>query len=471
MDKKQLKQKEKPKIQFEDNLINKAKKISVNEAKAYAVMDGFGLNYVTPYALAVGANNKIIGLLSSIPSLLGNLSQLYTLHAMKKWSRKKITFIGVFLQAIMWLMLIAIGTIFFVFNIKTQLTPYLIVAVYTILILVGAFSGPAWTSWMKDLIKKNRGDYFSRRSRIAGTISLICMLIAGFILDYFKNTKLFIGFAIIFFIAFIGRTTSAFLMLKQYEPKFKTEDKSYFTIFEFIKKMIYNNFGRFVLFFSLFSLAVMIGSPFLAVLMLKELNFTYVQYMVAILSASLATIIAIPLWGKFADKYGNIRVMKMTGLSVSILPVLWMLAIPLSKYDSSLVLLYLVIEQCLSGAMWAGFNLAAGNFIYDAVTRERIAICASYFSIINGFGIVIGATIGGYFASLSNNLMGLTPILFVFLLSGIARLGIYFIMRNRIKEVREVEHFEFNLKKETENILSSMSLKKFGESFQSKDSP
>lgn len=52
-------------------------------------MDGAGSRYITPYALAIGANNTQIGLLTSIPSLLGNLSQLFTSKIIEKTSRKK----------------------------------------------------------------------------------------------------------------------------------------------------------------------------------------------------------------------------------------------------------------------------------------------------------------------------------------------------------------------------------------------
>src|SRR3989338_9468418 len=39
---------------------------------------GVGMNYVVPFALAMGANNIQVGLLSSLPALLGNSVQLLT---------------------------------------------------------------------------------------------------------------------------------------------------------------------------------------------------------------------------------------------------------------------------------------------------------------------------------------------------------------------------------------------------------
>lgn len=430
--------KEPPQILFEDNLIEKTKKISINEASAYSVMDGFGLRYITPYALAVGSNNTQIGLLSSLPSLLGNLSQLITLKLMKIWTRKKIVFTAVLLQALMWLALLFIGSFYFIFNQKT-ITPILVIIVYTLLILFGAFGGPAWQSWMKDLIKKDIGIYFGKRSRIATAISLTCMLLAGFILDYFKQTKIFIGFIILFLIASLGRLISARLMLKQYEPPIKIEDKYFFSLKDFVKRMHKNNFGRFVIYYALVSLAINISSPFLAVYMLKTLNFSYTFFMAVTLASVITTLLFVGLWGKFADKYGNLKVMQITGALTPILPFLWFASIWIPGKIG--VFIYLILVECFSGAIWAGFNIAAGNFIYEAVTRQRVAICATYFNILAGLGVLIGSMTGGLLSSHYSTIFGLNSLLCVFILSGIVRYLVYFFMVSKIREVREVKYF------------------------------
>lgn len=458
----------------ENVLIEKTKKLSIKEASAYSFMDGFGLRYVGPYALAVGANNTQMGLLSSLPGLIGNLSQLFTIKAMRRWTRKKIIFSGVLLQAIMWLFLIGAGIPFFIYGIKNDFSPNAVIIIYTILALVGAFAGPAWSSMMRDLVPKNRGEYFGNRNRIAGLVALICMFVAGFILDYFKQTHIFIGFAIMFFIAFIGRFISAMTFRKHYDPKFCVDDKKYFTIWDFIKKMRQNNFGRFVMYFSLLSFACAIASPFFVVLYFKDLNFTYTQYMITAVANSVASLLLMPLWGKFADKYGNLKVMKINGFLIPLLPLFYIFT--LFIHSQTLMVLFIVLLEVYSGVIWAGFNLAAGNFIYDAVSKERLAICSSYFNIINGFCALIGALIGGYLSSHNVSLLGLTPLLSLFIISGIVRFIIYFSLSGRINEVREVKGFDLanhlscqakkitdGTKKFTKNLLKSVSLDRFFE--------
>ena len=452
----------------EKKLIEEAKEISIKEASAYSFMDGFGLRYITPYALAVGATNTQIGLLSSLPSLLGNLSQIHSLQIMKKWTRKKIVAIAVFLQAIMWLMLIAAGTFYFLFHANSNLSSYAIITIYTLLILFGAFGGPAWQSWMKDLVTENSGVYFGRRSRIATAIALVCMLIGGFLLDYFKQTHVFVGFIILFTIAFIGRAISGRLVLKQYEPDFKTDDSMYFSLKDFIKKMHQNNFGKFVIYYSLLVFSVNISSPFLGVYMLNNLKFSYSYYMaVALLAPTITTLLFVTFWGKFADKYGNLKVMKITGMLIPIMPFMWVLSIFLQGQSQIILLIFLFLTESLSGFLWAGMNLSAGNFIYDAVTRQRLAICATYFNIISSVGVLIGALLGGIISSYNFSFLGLNSLLFIFLIGGIMRVLVYIFMMPKIKEVREVEPFSVRhrMQKIKNKFVFGISTGKFFEAF------
>jgi len=440
--------------------IEKTKEISIKEGSAYSIMEGFGLRYITPFALSVGASNFHIGLLNALPSLLGNLSQLFTLKAMEKYSRKSIVFWAVLMQALMWLFLLGAGSLYFIFNIHTQLPPYLVVIIYTFLCFFGAFGSPAWGSWMKDLVSENRGDYFGKRARIAGITAMVCLLIAGFILDYFENTKVFIGFMIIFFIAFLGRTISSVLITRQWEPKFKNDDKYYFTLFEFIKRMWFNNFGKFTIYYSLITLTTAIASPFFAVYILKNLNFSYLEYMILVLSNAIFTFLFMPVWGKFADRYGNLKVMKITGCFIGLIPILYLLTILFGSHIP--IFFYLICVEGLSGLIWAGFNLSAGNFIYDAVTRQRVAICVSYFNIIAGIGVVFGSLFGGLVASLNIPFFGLDILLFIFLLSGVTRFIVYLAMSSGIHEVRKVQRFKM---KDAKKHIKQLSFHKFLEYF------
>jgi len=427
----------------ETRLKEKSLKISIKEGSAYSFMDGFGLRYITPYALALGATNVHIGFLSSLPNLVGNISQLFAIKIMSKVSRKSIVMTGVFLQSFMWLSLILIGMLYFIFGVKSIYAVVMLIGAYILLVVFGAIAGPAWTSWMRDLVDHNKGKYFGVRNRICGFIAIIAALAAGYFLDLFKNAdKLFLGFAALFVVAFAGRFVSGALFAKQYEPKFKFDSKMYFSFLDFARNMFYNNFGRFTLFASLIYFGTAIASPFFAVYMLNDLQFNYTLYTIVILMSSLASIIAMPAWGKFIDIYGSGKTLKITGFFIAFIPI-WWLATPFMLGNMWILIPYLIFAESFGGFMWAGFGLASTTFIYDAVTAQRTALCSAYFSLLNNIGVFAGALIGGFLSSTQISIFGFKHILLIFLISGVLRLAMYLIMVSRFKEVRLVKPLFF----------------------------
>ncbi|MCL6500766.1 MAG: MFS transporter [Candidatus Pacearchaeota archaeon] len=434
----------------EKKLIEKTKTLSIKEGSAYSVSEGLGIRYITPFALKLGATNAHIGLLTSLPSLLGNFSQLFTTKLMEKTSRKKIVVSCAMMQAIMWLLVIMVGVLYFVFGINSTITPAFLIVVYTLLVLFGAFLTPAWNSWMKDIVSTGSGKYFGNRNRIVGFVALVSMLAGIFILDYLAKTKVFLGFVILFTLAFIARAISAFLLSKKYEPKITYEKGYYFSFWQFIRYIPKSNFGKFTVLVALMQLATAIASPFFAVYMLKDLGFSYLQWIIVTIASSLASLLLMPLWGKFADRYGNIKVINMTSFLVAVVPLLWFVSIFVSK---SFLLSYLVFVEIFSGMVWAGFNLSSSNFIYDAVTRQRMALCVAYSNLLNGAGVFVGATLGGFVSSMSFELAGIPPILLIFLMSSIARLTVAITMTPKVKEVRDIEKFGI---KEARERLSTL---------------
>jgi len=452
----------------EKQLKEKSKTLSIKEGFGSSIMNGFGVRYITPYALALGASNTIIGLLSSLPSLLGTLSQIQSSKLIEKIPRKKIVVLSAAVQALMWLPLILVGVLYFFFGLSSFLSSVSLLIVYTLIILASSFYAPAWSSWMKDLVGENPSEYFGKRTKIITLVELISMLLAGVILEYFKKTGVFTGFLILFAIALLGRVFSAYILNKKHEPKIIHTEGYYFSFFQFLKKMKHNNFGKFVIFTTLISFATAIASPFFAVYMLKDLALNYYEFTLITITAIVLTVIMLPFWGKFASKYGNIAVIKITGVLVIFIPFLWLLSPTILGYNKSLLVPYLILVEAFSGIGWSGLNLSTANFVYDAVTKGRMAICIAYDNITTAAGVFLGAILGGIISSLSFPIMGLKPILFVMFLSGIVRLLIMITMLPKLKEVRIVDKFDMNsIKTKIKNIPKYISLGVGGSGYQS----
>lgn len=405
-------------------------KLSVKEGAIASVMTGMGDSFVSPFALALKANNAQIGLLSSIPGIIAPLSQIFGSRIMEKYSRRKIMFVFAFLQAMMWIPILSLS--FLLPYSFSKILPILLVLFYSIYAVFGAIGGPSWFSLLGEIIpSEKRGKYFSKRNKICTEVFVASTLIGAFLLDYFKTKGwIMAGFSILFFVSAISRTISSFLLRKHCDLKFNYDKDYYFSFFQFAKKSYQNNFGKFVIFLGLFYVAATIAGPFFSVYMLKDLNFSYTTFILINISASVFSAIFFPFIGKLSDKYGNRELLRFSGILIALLPILWVF----SKSPWYIIL----VPQLLSGIGWATFNLAVTNFIYDAVTPQRRGLCVSYMNIIVGIGVFIGSNIGGVAAYyLPSGIIN--KFLLLFIISGLLRFVTIFIMMPRIKEVRKTK--------------------------------
>ena len=409
----------------------KSLKASIKEGGYASVMSGFTNDYITPYALTLNASTSQIGFLSSFAALFSPLSQILGSRLMEKYSRKKLLITFVSLHALMLLPIIFLA-LFSWQNLFSSYLPIILIMFYSLYAIFGSIAGPAWFSLLGDLVpEKIRGKYFGKRNKICGSIALASTFIAAFILDFFKTRGLvLLGFSCLFLIACIARLISAYLFKKHYEPKLELDKSYYFSFWQFIKKAPSNNFGRFVIFVAITHFTVSIAGPFFAVYMLKELNFSYSTFMLVNLAAAVTSLLFMPVWGRFSDKYGNRELMRIGNILLPFVPLLW----TLSKSPTYLIL----IPQIISGLGWSAFNLSASNFIYDSVSPQRRGICVAYYNVLNGLGVFVGASLGGLLIQYLP-ITFISKFLFIFIISGILRATISFISFKSIKEIKKVE--------------------------------
>ncbi|MEM4711032.1 MAG: MFS transporter [Candidatus Woesearchaeota archaeon] len=404
--------------------IEKTKKCSIKDGAAWSVMYGFGEQYIVPFALKLGATASQIGILSSVPAFIGSLFQVAGAKLTDKYSsRKKIVTIFVFFQALLMIPLFILPFITKNFLVLTLL--------FTIYYIFANIVGPAWSSWISDVVdEKERSLYFGRRNKIVIISTMISVLIAGIILNYFEKINIWIGFGVLFSIAFIGRLISWYYLIKQFEPKYTSPEKE--TFLSFIKNMQNTNFGNFIIFRSLMAFSIMIAGPFFAVFMLKEAGFSYIQYTILILVPMASKALTMTYWGKYANKYGTRNILVISGAGVALIPLFWFLA---GYLFSDYILFYLlIIIEIFSGFAWAGFELTTFNYVIETVSPEKRARSFAYFNLIFGTLVLLGGLSGSFLINKLPN-WG-SKILLLFLISAIMRLIVITVFSSKIKEVK-----------------------------------
>ncbi|MCD4770964.1 hypothetical protein K8R30_00940 [archaeon] len=425
--------------------INKSLDISIREGSAASVSAGLGLSYLSPFALLLNATATQMGILHAIISLLPSLVQLRVTKLIRKFSRKRIVLIAIMLRILTWIPIILTGALFYFGVLHMS---------WVLIILVGvaysfsAIANPAWFSWMGSLVPEHRrGKYFSRRNRIAGFFGITTMIIGAIVLDGAKRVGAnlgdvigftLLGFGFIFTLSMIARIWSWLLLRKQYEPRLKVRKKDYFTLGQFWDKIRTTPFGRFCLFRFYFSFVVGIAGPFWVVYMLRDLGFCYVWYMAITVSAVVFQLIFLPLLGKFSDRFGNVKLMRVCSWMIAATTMLWFLS---SFIGNGLMLkLYLLfVPGIVGGFGWAGYNLAVNNYVYDAVGSRKRSFGLVYMNLMVGVGMFLGASFGSLLAWVDVSFMN--SMVFIFVISMIGRGIVSMFGMRLLREVRYVKKF------------------------------
>jgi MFS family permease len=387
-------------------------------------MLGLTQNYITPYALTMKASTQEIGLLTSVPNFTMAAAQFAAPALSERLgSRKGFILRMAVMHALMWLPILLIP-----YLLQTHQVWWLI-AFITLSTAFDSAANPVWGSMMADLVPAQmRGRYFGRRNRITGFASGVFAYVAGGILQLLTgNTNL--AFTTIFAGAMASRLVSFYFLSQMYEPLSPvTEKRGHDGILKVARGLFSTNIGRFIIFCALINFAAAVSAPFFSPYMLRDLQFSYIVYTIINSVAILATVGSMTWWGKWMDRAGSSKVLKITSLFVPFVPLGWAL---------SHSLWWLIVMQLFSGFAWAGFQLSSSVFIFDAApSQNRTRYIALYNSLIF-LGVSVGSLTGGIVAPLLPLFRG-NYFLSIFIVSGLVRLVVALFFLPRIKEVRKV---------------------------------
>ncbi len=393
--------------------------VTIKEGAANAVKIGAGESFFSVFAIkALNATPAQVGLLSSLPPLLGYMSNILTPKALEKMkSRRRLILIGSFINAISFI------PIFLSIFIKGYEFPFLLFAV-TLYFLTEYFITPAWISLIGDIIPDQiKGVYFGERNKIINFVAFVSLILAGLLLQKVSDISLLYAFGIVFFIALVARLLSFYMYTKIYEPEYYFDESYKFGFIDFLKNLRRTNFGIFVIYTCVFTFSFRIAAPYFSVYMLNYLKFDYLKLTLIFAASTLTTITSMPAWGRYIDEFGNKRIMVLTGFCIPLIPLLWML---------SNNFFYLFFVEMFSGFVWAGFNLSTFNFVFFSTSSEKRSLAYSYYHILIGISLFLG-TMAGSLLIEKVHLFEI-PIYNVFVASGVLRFLSSLVFLPKIKE-------------------------------------
>jgi MFS family permease len=237
---------------------------------------------------------------------------------------------------------------------------------------------------------------------------------------------------------------STIFLIKQYEPKLSIDAEDEFSLkdflFNFKKRLKKGHFNTLILYLSFMNFAIYLSAPYLVANLLKELNFTYLQYTITTAAFLITQMLFFIVWGKLSDKYGSLSILRLTGFMMALNPILWMIPRDLTGA---------IIIQLYAGFTMSGFFLSSFNFMLEVTDPKKRVTSKSYFNLMVGTFTLLGSLTGAGLLKLFQNVdFSSIPILStvffsqyipLFLIGGILRFAASFYILPKLKEIEKHE--------------------------------
>ncbi len=353
--------------------------------------------FQTGFALWLGANNVWMGVLGAIPTSAGLVQLVSSYFVERRGERRLFTAFFSVIGRTLWLPILLLP---WILPAEARFTAF--VALFLLSSILLSIPGPAFTSWMSDLVPPDhRGRYFGRRNMLAGITTMLVSLPAGWFLDMAVKRHLFseqVGFAALFVAAAVCGLAAFVCLLRQAEPpKPKAEPMAgglRAAIAFYRAPFLDKSFRGFLVFGALLAAAQFFAAPFFTVYALQDLSLNYATLQILGAISSLTALASLPLWGYLSDKFGNRPLLTIGVAGISLLPLGWVFTN--SNYPTATLVVIFFINV-LGGTFWAGVGLTQFNLLIAGTPNERksvyIGAMAGVIGLAGGLSPILGGLV------------------------------------------------------------------------------
>lgn len=350
-----------------------------------AIRTGFAERYVEAFATFLRASPFQFSLLVSLPQFFSGIFQLFTLRLLRV-SKKRKTFIeqATIIQAVVWLAVILLAFT----NSSAAIFAYILLII--IYVIVTMLQYPVWYSWLTDISPEaERGSILAKKSKVTNAVTIVSFISGGITL-WFADRLLgdvAFGFAFMFVIGVLGTLKGLQTLKTVEEPRFEM-DRPQISFKKFLQGMRKNGQGVLIIYLSLMSLSIYVAAPFYTVYLLTSLGMDYLQFSVLMVLPLLIRVVYSRRIGKLIDRYGPLRMLKLSSLLIAFTPVFWTLN------DNFYWLLFV---QFYAGFSTGAYELAALTVIINETSSANRISLISYFNFFSGMFILAGSLLSNLF--------------------------------------------------------------------------
>jgi MFS family permease len=392
-------------------------KNSILNGVASTIVTSMSNNYFALFAIGVlGATNYQVGLISSLPQIVGMFAMILGTAIMSRLQEKK-RFTGLSILFTRFFLL----AMFLVIYLPQEYRAWTFVILIGLMNLPGSFAMLSWQSFIGDLISDSRrSGFFSERNRILTIAGMFTTLMIGIGLQWFDKANP-MPYQILFVLAFFFGVVEVFYLNKHIEPKKEVKKE--------LKRV---NFGwdaykhkpfiYFLICGLFFNFAWQLAWPLFNIYNIKIAHMSGFWISIITVANQVGQIISFKWWGRMADKHSNAKMLAFTAAGMATAPFLTIL---------STNMYYLTFVNFTSGLFVSGTVLLLFNQLLEVTLEENRSSFIAQYNIILAIIGFVAPQVGVFLLQFSSINTAMNLAAGMRLVSGAVFLVFYYYMRKQ----------------------------------------
>jgi MFS family permease len=366
-----------------------------------AMLTLIGGAFLTDFALRLGASNFVIGVIAA----LGPLSQLIQVPSIALVERfRNRRAMTVYSVVVARTALLGLAVIPFLSAPGAGLALLLgCLAVTSVFAAVGSCS---WNSWMRDLIPVERlGGFFGRRMALATVLGIVCSLAGGVFIDLWKRAqpaRVLEGYTWLFLAGTLAGLLGVYFISTIPEPALHAVSGRRHPWEALALPFGDGNFRRLLAFMGSWNFAVNLALPFFAVYMLTTLGLALSTVIALSVGYQVVYFLCLPLWGRYADRFGHKAVLSLNGALFLLCFVAWVFTALPGRHFLTLPLLALL--HGLLGIAASGVTLGTNTLGLKLAPHGEATPYLAAVSVVNALAAGLAPLLGGKLADAFSHL-------------------------------------------------------------------
>lgn len=353
--------------------------MSIFHGMASTLASNTSSNYIPIFAMTIlGATNYQVGLISSLPPLVSLLMTVPAAIMLNRATQqRKLVAFSVLAARLVFLMIL------FITYVPGSIASWVLLGLIAFMSIPNTIGNMGWQALIGNIIEDHRrGQFFSDRNRYLTIVGLFTTLTIGLVMKNVTNDAS--SYQILFAFTFIFGLLEMFFLLKhkeevrevQHVEKKKAMDWSIFKDAPYV---------RFLAVALCFNIGWQMAWGLFNVYNVRYAGATIFWISMFNVASMIAQIVAYPLWKKWADRFGNMRVFVWVAFGMSTAPFLT--ALTTNLY-------ILTFMSVLSGFFVAGTVLILFNLLLENSPKEIRTYCITTYNVLLAVIAFIAPQIG-----------------------------------------------------------------------------